>query len=95
MIRLDVRNVEPRHRFDRIMGAYDGLAPGHTLELTVDHDPKCMYYTLLEERGASAFEFSYLESGPVTWRVQVSRTADVADTADVPGTTEAPTPADG
>ena len=68
---LDVTGVEPRHRFDLIMRAYDGLAPGHLLELTVDHDPTCMYYTLLAERGEGTFRFDYLERGPEVWRVRV------------------------
>jgi uncharacterized protein (DUF2249 family) len=38
--------VEPKDRFDRIMGAYEGLVTDQALELTVDHDPKCMYYAL-------------------------------------------------
>ncbi len=71
---LDVRSVEPKHRFETIMGAYDALRPGETLELVVDHDPECMYYTLLADHGADAFAFEYLERGPVTWRVLVTRT---------------------
>ena len=74
MIRVDVRGVAPRHRFERIMGAFESLAEGDAMELTVDHDSRCMYYTLLEERGADAFDFRYLEEGPVTWRVRVGRT---------------------
>lgn len=73
LARLDVRPVEPKHRFERIMGAYEALEPGQTLELTVDHDPKCMYYTLRATRGEDAFRFEVLEEGPVTWRVNVTR----------------------
>ncbi len=72
---LDVRPVEPKDRFDRIMGAYESLGSGQTLELTVDHDPKCMYYTLRATRGEDAFSFEYLEDGPETWRVRVMKTA--------------------
>ncbi|MCL4290951.1 MAG: DUF2249 domain-containing protein [Thermoleophilia bacterium] len=72
-VELDVRPVEPKHRFERIMGAYDSLAGDETLELTVDHDPKCMYYTLKATRGDEAFTFDYLEAGPVTWRVRVRK----------------------
>jgi len=68
---LDVRPVEPKDRFELIMGAYDRLSSGQILELTVDHDPKCMYYTLKATRGDDAFSFEYLEDGPVTWRVHV------------------------
>lgn len=72
---LDVRPVEPRDRLEAIMGAYEALAPGGTLELTVDHDPRCMYYTLRATRGEDAFSFEYLEEGPETWRVEVTRHA--------------------
>lgn len=70
---LDVRPVEPKDRLEAILGAYEALAPGHTLELTVDHDPRCMYYTLRATRGEDAFTFAYLEEGPETWRVEVTR----------------------
>jgi uncharacterized protein (DUF2249 family) len=70
---LDVRGVEPKDRFECIMGAYEGLAELESLELTVDHDPKCMYYTLRATRGDEAFSFDYLENGPETWRVLVQK----------------------
>lgn len=73
VVQLDVRPVEPRDRFERIMSAYEGLAPDQALELTVDHDPKCMYYTLRATRGDEAFGFEYLEDGPETWRVRVTK----------------------
>ena len=74
-VRLDVRPVEPKDRFQAIMGAYDALPPGATLDLVVDHDPKCMYYTLEATRGADEFTFEYLENGPEVWRVAVTRAA--------------------
>ncbi|MBK6486807.1 MAG: DUF2249 domain-containing protein [Gemmatimonadetes bacterium] len=70
---LDIRPVEPKDRFERIMGAYDGLATSDVLELTVDHDPKCMYYTLRATRGEASFSFDYLENGPELWRVRVRK----------------------
>lgn len=72
-VSLDVRPVEPKDRFERIMAAYEALADGGTLELAVDHDPKCMYYTLKATRGDAAFTFEYLENGPETWRVRVRK----------------------
>ncbi len=76
MSALDVRPVPPKDRFDIIMGAYEALAPGEALELTVDHDPECMYYTLLGTRGPDTFTFSYSERGPVVWRVTVTKLKD-------------------
>ena len=73
MTRLDIRGVHPKDRFDRIMAAYEALAVGEELRLTVDHDPSCMYYTLRATRGEDAFSFDYLESGPRRWRVRVTK----------------------
>jgi uncharacterized protein (DUF2249 family) len=70
---LDVRPVEPKDRFETIMGTYEALAPGAMMELVVDHDPKCMYYTLQATHGDEAFAFEYLEDGPEVWRVEVTR----------------------
>ena len=74
---LDVRGVAPKDRFSLIMSAYEGLAPGEALELTVDHDPECMYFTLAGTRGADAFSFAYLERGPEVWRVTVTKVREV------------------
>lgn len=71
---LDVRFVEPRDRFEMIMGSYDDLAAGEAMDLTVDHDPRCMYYTLKATRGGDdAFRFEYLANGPEIWRVHVTK----------------------
>jgi regulator of cell morphogenesis and NO signaling len=70
---LDVRPVEPKHRFETIMSSYDALPRGGTLHLIVDHDPECMYYTLEATRGAESFTFEYLENGPEVWRVDVHK----------------------
>jgi uncharacterized protein (DUF2249 family) len=61
------------------MSAFEGLDPGQVLQLTVDHDPRCMYYTLKATRGDHAFTFDYLEQGPETWRVRVTKTAGAGD----------------
>lgn len=78
-VSLDVRPVAPKDRYDRIMEAYEGLAVGEVLALTVDHDPQCMYYTLRATRGAEAFDFEYLEQGPETWRVLVHKLTDAPE----------------
>ena len=70
---LDVTGVPPRDRFETIMSAYDALPVTGSLELVVDHDPRCMYYTLRATRGEAAFSFEYLEDGPLTWRVRVGK----------------------
>jgi uncharacterized protein (DUF2249 family) len=78
---VDVRPVAPKDRFDMIMGAYDSLSAGEALQLTVDHDPECMYYTLLATHGESAFTFDYLERGPEMWCVVCRKLQDATVTA--------------
>lgn len=70
---LDVRSVAPRNRFEMIMGRYDDLDRGETLLLVVDHDPKCMYYTLKADYSDEAFAFDYLEEGPDVWQVEITK----------------------
>ena len=72
-IHLDVRPTEPKDRFETIMGAYQSLPAGGTMVLVVDHDPRCMYYTLQATEGDETFRFDYLEDGPEVWRVEVTR----------------------
>lgn len=70
---LDMRDVEPRNRFETIMGAYHTLIPGATLRLTLDHDPTCMYYTLEATEPPHSFEFRVVENGPEVWRAEVTK----------------------
>jgi uncharacterized protein (DUF2249 family) len=77
MTNLDIRPVPARDRFETIIGAYEALPAGGELELTMDHDPTCMYYTLEATRGEDAFDFQYLERGPEVWRVRVRKVKDV------------------
>ena len=77
-VQLDVRPVEPKDRFATIMGAYDALPAGGLLDLVVDHDPKCMYYTLEAMRGEESFSFTCLENGPEIWRVEVGKLGTAA-----------------
>ncbi len=70
---LDVRPVEPKDRIETVLGSYDGVGPGGTLHLIVDHDPDCMRHLLLSTQPEGSFSFQYLERGPEVWRVDVVR----------------------
>ena len=72
---VDVRATPPMHRFDTIMSAYEALPAGEAMHLIVDHDPKCMYYTLQALRGDETFDFEYVEDGPIDWQVFVTKRA--------------------
>jgi uncharacterized protein (DUF2249 family) len=44
MHRLDVRDLPPAARHDRIHDAFDALDSGETLVVVNDHDPSPLYY---------------------------------------------------
>ncbi len=70
---LDVRPVEPKDRFELITATYRSLPPGGRLDLVLDHDPRCLYYTLEATEPAGAFRFVSVEEGPVVWKVEVRK----------------------
>ncbi len=69
---LDVTTLEPRHKHPRIFEIYDSLVPGNAFIINNDHDPKPLYYQLLAERGQT-FSWEYLENGPESWKVKISK----------------------
>jgi uncharacterized protein (DUF2249 family) len=70
---VDVRDVAPKDRIELVLGAYRALPRGGTLELTVDHDPCCMYYTLKAMEPEGSFAFRRLDDGPEVWRAEVDK----------------------
>jgi uncharacterized protein (DUF2249 family) len=77
MTQLDVRNIPPRDRHPMIFNLFDSLQPGESFELVNDHAPKPLYYQFLHER-ADLFVWEYLEEGPETWRVRITRATNGA-----------------
>lgn len=71
--RLDVRPIDAKDRFELITSTYHSLPEGGTLDLVLDHDPKCLYYTLEATEPPGAFRFVYREEGPEVWRVEVRK----------------------
>lgn len=69
---LDVTKIEPRLKHPTIFEHFDALLPGGTFTIHNDHDPKPLYYQLLGERGA-IFTWEYLQEGPESWLVQISK----------------------
>lgn len=69
---LDIRSVPPAKRHPMIFEWFDRLAPGEGFILINDHDPKPLYYQFQAER-TGTFGWDYLESGPETFRVRISR----------------------
>ncbi|ANN61998.1 hemerythrin (plasmid) [Mesorhizobium loti NZP2037] len=68
---IDVRNLVPMQRHQKIFELVDQLVPGGRFILVNDHDPKPLYYQL-EAEHPHQFSWTYLERGPV-WRVEIGR----------------------
>jgi uncharacterized protein (DUF2249 family) len=70
---VDVRSIPPGERHPLIFSTFRALLPA-ALELVNDHDPRPLYH-LFEAESPGAFDWAYLESGPDTWRVQITKRA--------------------
>ncbi len=70
--KIDVTVLEPRLKHPTVFQAFDGLEGGQAFVLHNDHDPKPLYYQLLGERG-NIFSWSYLQSGPQIWEVEIRK----------------------
>ncbi|WP_428420720.1 DUF2249 domain-containing protein [Methylibium sp.] len=71
---LDVRSIPPRERHPLIFSTFQSLRPGATLELVNDHDPAPLR-PQFQACSPGEFEWSYLQAGPVVWRVQIVKLA--------------------
>ncbi|HYW58172.1 MAG TPA: DUF2249 domain-containing protein [Polaromonas sp.] len=71
---LDIRTIPPRERHPAIFSTLGQLGTGQTLELINDHDPQPLNLQLQAEMPGK-FDWSWLEQGPDTWRVTITRRA--------------------
>lgn len=69
---IDVRTIQPRERHPKIFAMANDLAVGDSFVIVNDHDPRPLHYQLQAEYPGQ-FSWTYLESGPVVWRVQLGR----------------------
>lgn len=69
---LDVRPIPPPQKHPAIFQLFDSLAPGQSVILINDHDPKPLFYQFSIERQGQ-FTWEYLEQGPNVWRVQIGQ----------------------
>lgn len=70
---LDVRQLVPAQRHILILETCTQLPVGDAIVLVNDHDPKPLYYQF-EAEFPGKFGWTYLQSGPEVWRVQIART---------------------
>lgn len=72
-VTVDIRAIPPEQRNPRIIfDAFDSLAPGETMLIVNDHSPEMLRGRFADMRPGQ-FEWTYLEEGPETWRVRITR----------------------
>lgn len=82
---LDVRVIPPRDKHPTIFRTFESLLVGEAFDLLNDHDPFPLRYQFEAERPGE-FIWTYLETGPMTWRVRISRSAtSPTDDREMPG----------
>jgi len=69
---LDARAVPHAIRHATIFGALDAVRPGGGMVLVAPHDPLPLL-AQIEQRSPGAFEVSYVERGPESWRLAFVR----------------------
>ena len=74
---IDVRTLPPAQRHQKIFQLVNELAAGGSFILVNDHDPKPLYYQL-EAEYPKQFGWTYVESGPTVWRVEIAKLAKAA-----------------
>lgn len=71
---LDVRDLACQDRHAQIFATFAGLQDGQALELVNDHDPRPLR-AHFDIRHPGGYDWTYLERGPETWRVQIGKGA--------------------
>jgi regulator of cell morphogenesis and NO signaling len=69
---LDVTVLEPRQKHPAIFIRFNDLKIGESFIIHNDHDPVPLYYQM-NAQIPGIFQWDYLERGPETFRVQVTR----------------------
>ncbi len=69
---VNVPNIEPRVKHATIFKVFDYIQPGKSMIIHNDHDPKPVYYQLINERG-DIFTWQYLQQGPQWWDILITK----------------------
>lgn len=72
---FDLRPFPPAKRHEMVFDTFDKLKRGESFVFINDHDPKPLYYQM-EAENDEPFKWEYLESGPVEWKVKISKKVD-------------------
>lgn len=69
---IDVRTMLPRLRHPTIFNTWHDLPEDGAILIVNDHDPVPLYYQFAAEH-TGGFHWEYLEQGPETWRVRITK----------------------
>lgn len=69
---LDIRDLVPSRRHSTIFENLVRLAPGKSLVLVNDHDPRPLRHQL-DDQYPGQFVWTYRQQGPAVWRVEIAR----------------------
>lgn len=78
---IDVRQIAPRERHPLIFSTFRQLPTGQAMELVNDHDPRPLFHQFQAEL-PGGFSWQYLEAGPDTWRVAITKKTAAAAADD-------------
>lgn len=89
MQELDVRDLPPAQRHERIFEAYAELDTGEAFVLVNDHDPKPLYHQFEAEAG-DEFRWDYRQQEPGEFRVRIGKSETTGTTGSRTGSPDAP-----
>ncbi|MBS1585909.1 MAG: iron-sulfur cluster repair di-iron protein [Bacteroidetes bacterium] len=73
---IDVTQLKPTEKHPAIFDAFDRISEGEAVIIHNDHDPKPVYYQLLNLKG-NCFSWTYLAKGPDIWEIEVKKSEPV------------------
>lgn len=71
-ILIEAQSIPATIRHSEIFKAFDSLSAGESLIIVNSHDPKPLLMQFEEQRSSQFFS-SYLESGPTSWQVKLTK----------------------
>lgn len=74
VIDLDVREIQPFERHERIFQEWEAMDVGDEIVLTNDHDPRPLHYQFMMEH-EDEFEWESEEKGPQEWVAHIRKVA--------------------
>jgi uncharacterized protein (DUF2249 family) len=72
---IDVRTIAHVDRHSLIFKSFEVLKAGEAMELLNDHRPSPLQ-AQFAERFAGAFEWQYLQDGPLLWQVKIDKVSN-------------------